>query len=200
MPVVNVTVHPDGLHPFAAVKAWHKNMEEGFSIDQIIAEGEVLALNGSAPGRKAVWAGIRRVNDMGQADLVPKTRYENCGRKRSLTDREEAQVIEFVKRWRHKAFCTCRYIRQELGLAAAPRTINRLLNDHGYYWRTVPKIQGLSKEQLLKRKAFVDTYLDRSPAWWQQRMQMVLDGVTLTTAPKPLSSRQKHAAQRITSM
>ena len=65
MPTVDVTVHPDGLHPFAAVKAWHKSVEEGLSIDQIIAEGEVLALNGRVPGRKAVWAAIRRVNEMG---------------------------------------------------------------------------------------------------------------------------------------
>ena len=122
MPVVNVTVHPDGLHPLAAVKAWHKSVEEGLSIDQIIAEGEVLALNGNVPGRKAVWAGIRRVNEMGEADLVPQTRYENCGRKRALTHAQECEVVEFVKQWRHTCFCTCRYIQHELGLDAAPRT------------------------------------------------------------------------------
>ena len=31
-------------------------------------------------------------------------------------------------------------------------------------------------------------------------MSMVLDGVTLTMAPKPLNGRQKHAAQRLSSM
>ena len=46
----------------------------------------------------------------------------------------------------------------------------------------------------------MDTYLNRSPAWWEQHMAMVLDGVTLTMAPRPLSKRQKHAAQRITSL
>ena len=55
----------------------------------------------------------------------------------------------------------------------------------------------ISKEQLLKRKEFVDTYLERSPAWWQGRMHMVLDDVTLTMAPRPLNSKQEHAAQRL---
>ena len=56
MPIVNVTVHPDGLRPLAAVKAWHKSVEEGLSIAQIIAKGKVLAMTGSSPGRKACGA------------------------------------------------------------------------------------------------------------------------------------------------
>ncbi len=108
--------------------------------------------------------------------------------------------MEFVKKWRHKRFCTCRYIRKELGLAASCRTICRVLNDNGYSWKRVPRVQGLTPEQIAKRKAFVDMYIGRCPTWWEQRMQMVLDGVTLTMAPKQMSARQKHAAQRISCM
>ena len=142
MPVVSMTVHPDGLHPIEAVKAWHKHTQEGMSVDQVIAEGDVLNLRGDVPGRKAMYAAIRRVEEMGKGDVFPKTRYQNCGRSKLLSDDEQKQVVAFVAQWRTKRFCTCRYIRQELKLVASTRTINRVLNDHGYYWRKVPAIQG----------------------------------------------------------
>ncbi len=200
MPVVSMTVHPDGLHPIEAVKAWHKHTQEGMSVDQVIAEGDIVNLRGDVPGRKAMYAAIRRVEGMGKGDVLPKTRYQNCGRSKLLSDDEQKQVVAFVAQWRTKRFCTCRYIRQELKLAASTRTINRVLNDHGYYWRKVPAIQGLTVEQLKKRQAFVEKYKDRPAAWWVERMNLVLDGVTLTMPPRPLSGRLKHAAQRISSM
>ena len=39
MPVVSVTVRPDGLHPIEAIKAWHKRTCEGLAVDKILAEG-----------------------------------------------------------------------------------------------------------------------------------------------------------------
>ena len=44
-----------------------------------------------------------------------------------------AKVVAFVKQWRHKRFCTCEYIKRELRLTAAPRTINRALDDAGFF-------------------------------------------------------------------
>ena len=44
---------------------------------------------------------------------------------------------------------------------------------------------------------WVEKYRGKSAAWWAANMNLVLDGVTLTIPPKPLSGRQKHAAQRI---
>ena len=109
-------------------------------------------------------------------------------------------IVSFVEPWRHKRFCTCDYIRRELRLPCCAKTVNNVLNEHGYSWKTVPKIQGLSQDQLKAREAFVTRYLGKPASWWVQNMQVVLDGVTLTMPPKPLHDRQKHAAQRISSM
>ena len=79
-------------------------------------------------------------------------------------------------------------------------TIARTLNDHGYYWRQVPKKSPLTEDQVKKRKAFVAMYGDKSSEWWCDNMDLVFDGVTLTKAPQTLSTRQKHAAQAIKAM
>ena len=192
--------HPNGLHPMQAFKAHHKSVELGMSLDEIIEEGEVHNFRGDVPGRHALWAGIKRVRDMSDSDLLPASKYSNCGRKAALSDEDGQRVLAFVREWRHKRFCTCRYIKHELKLKAARRTINRFLNDNGFYWKRVPKFQKLSPDQLKKREEWVQLYIDKTPAWWEEHMHMVLDGVTLTMAPKPLNAREKHAAQRITNM
>ena len=198
MPTVEVTVHPNGLHPLMAVKAHHKRTEEHMSVDDIIKEGEIHNLVGGVAGRKALYAAIRRVDAMQPSDIAPKTNYANCGRRKTLTEEQERGIVAFVKEWRSKFFCTCHYIRNELGLQVTPRTINNVLNNAGYYWKAVPRIQGLSREQLAKRKVFVDDHLAYPPSWWEGHLNCVLDGVTLTMPPKTLSGKQKHAAQRIT--
>ena len=70
---------------------------------------------------------------------VAKTNYKNCGRKEALTPEQTKQVVDFVKTWRKKVFCICRHIRGELKLKVSLSTIARALNNHGYYWRAVPK-------------------------------------------------------------
>ena len=99
---------------------------------------------------------------------------------------------------RTRFFCTCHYIRNELKLPVTPRTVNNVLNKAGYYWRSLPRIQGLSKEQLGKRLVFVNAHIDFPPARWLAHFNMVMDGVPLTMAPETLSGREKHAAQRLT--
>ena len=99
--------------------------------------------------------------------------------------------------WRTKRFCTASYIIQELRLPCSKRTVHRTLNKAGYRWRAVPKRGKLSGAQLVARKAFVDAHLDKPVAWWRQQFGLVLGGVTLTKAPKPLNQREKHAAQAI---
>ena len=51
--------------------------------------------------------------------------------------------------------------------------------------------------ELEKRKAFVEEHLHRTAAWWEENMNLVIDGVTLTMAPKPLGPRQRHMPQSI---
>ena len=79
MPVVSVTVHPDGLHPLEAIRAHHKWKEDGMSLDDIISEGEIVNLKGEVPGRTGLYRAIRRVARMGPHDYLPQSKYGNCG-------------------------------------------------------------------------------------------------------------------------
>ena len=53
-----MTVHPNGLHPMEAAKAFFKHTDNDMSVDQIIAEGDVRNLVGDVAGRKALYAAI----------------------------------------------------------------------------------------------------------------------------------------------
>ena len=167
----------------------------------------VKNIQGKTPGSEhAVKNAVERVSAAGPKGIAV-TRYANSGRrygadggKYMLTEKQAAQVVEFVKKWRNKRFCTCPYIKRELKLEATPRTIARALNRAKFHWRQVAKKSPLTKAQLGKRKEFVDKNLLHTELWWVQNMHLVFDGVTLTKAPKSLESRQKHAAQTIRHM
>ena len=61
---------------------------------------------GGTAGDKAVREAVARIEVMEDGALVPKTKYDNCGRKKSLPDSTERKILEFVKKWRHKRFCS----------------------------------------------------------------------------------------------
>jgi transposase len=195
MPIVQVSLHPRGLHPTEAARAWHLHVEEGTSLNDV--RKQVVNLSGSTPSVKAVWNAIHRTNAVRNPLDIPQSKYANCGRKRKLAHQQEKAVVSFVKKWRNRRFCTCSYIRSAMKLKVTTRTVSRVLNRHGYFWRSLPKVRGLSSDELAKRKAWIDKFVDKTPAWWQDNFGLVLDGVTLTTAPKPLSARQRHMSQSI---
>ena len=59
----------------------------------------------------------------------------------------------------------------------------------------MPKKRPFTAKELAGRKAFVERYARKSPQWWEDNMNLVFDGVTLTKPPRALTGRQKHAAQ-----
>lgn len=197
MVLVSVSVHPSGLHPTEAARAHHLRHEEGLSWSSVSLE--VVNVHGERPSVHAVRNAVAAV-ERGRGAGVVVSNYDKCGRKAILTEQQEKDVVKFVQRWRHKRFCTGTCIRSELKLTASKRAMARVLNKHCFHWRAVPKIRGLSKDDLAARKVFVSKYVGRSPAWWMRHMNMVLDGVTLTIPPKAMSGKQKHAAQRIQHM
>ena len=168
---------------------------------------EVKTMEGKRPlSDHAVRNAVARV-EAGGARGIATTNYENCGRrygedggKYMLTPKQTHDVVQFVKMWRNKKFCTCRNIKRELKLEATTRTIARALNRNGYKWCQVSRKSPLTAKQLEQRKAWVKRYLNKSPSWWTQNMHLIFDGVTLTKAPKNLDLRQKHAAQSIRHM
>ena len=147
---------------------------------------KVKNLKGKTPkSEHCVKNAVQRVTAAGKKG-VAKTNYKNCGRKKVLTPDENKKVLDFVKTWRKKVFCTCRHI-----MAVSLATIARALNNHGYYWRAVPRKSPLSETQLKKRKEFVETYGDRSPEWWVANMDLIIDGVTLTKGSTKLDQETK---------
>ena len=86
-----------------------------------------------------------------------------------MTKEQERAAADFVKKWRHKRFCTCRYIVKELKLKVSRRTVARSLNESGFYWRPVPKKHMFSESDLRTRKAFWEAYGNKSSDWWVER-------------------------------
>ena len=146
MPLVQITLHPRGLHPLQAARAFHLHEEEGMTMRNIC--DEVTNMSGKRPSFKAVWRAIHMVKATKSSEPVAQTKYTNCGRKRTLTPAEEKKVTGFVKQWRNKRFCTCRYIRAALKLKVTTRTVARVLNRNGYFWRPLPKVRGLNESDI----------------------------------------------------
>ena len=150
---------------------------------------EVKTMEGKTP--KSDHAVRNAVSRGGIARGVVTNNYENCGRrygedggKHMITPQQEKDLVQFVKKWRNKKFCTCKYIKRELKLEATPRTIARALNRNGYKWCQVSRKSPLTAKQLQQRKVWVKRYLHKSPTWWTQNMHLIFDGVTLTKAPQ----------------
>ena len=195
--------HPAGLNPFQAAKAWH--LRKCSKLPWREVRTQLLTVSGRRPSRKAMFHAVARIEAQRHTTGFRRTgaatlAYQNCGRKPMLSAQEKASVVDFVRRWRSKRFCTAAYIIQELRLACKKKTIHRALGEAGYHWRPAPKRSKLTEGQLAARKVFVDTHIDKPVVWWRQHFGLVLDGVTLTKAPRPLSKREKHAAQAIKHM
>ena len=191
---IEVVYHPRSLHPLEAARAYNMRHEEQKTWEEIAEDTVNLA--GNPPSLKAVRNAVARVHQQREA-IIPTLGYGNCGRHRHLTEKQEKEVVAFVTKWRHKRFCTCSYIKRHLRLKVSSRTLQRTLKRHGFRWRSVPKKIPLTPEHLAKRQEFVDKYGDKSAAWWEANMNLVLDGVTLTKAPQGLRGRQLHAVQSI---
>ena len=109
----SVTVHPRGLSLKEAAKAWYLRDQRQMTWRQIRLI--VRNLRGKPPSLKAIRNAVHLMSCT-DARGVPKTNYENCGRRPTLTPAEERRIMKFVRKWRRKVFCTCKYIRQELKL------------------------------------------------------------------------------------
>ena len=210
-----ISVHPNGLGPKEAGKAWYsRHIKASISNKPTLLvvawilfwkgeylrkkqkmkwediQKEVKTMEGKRPkSDKPVRNAVTRVSTAG-ATGVAMTKYHNCGRrygedggKYLITPRQEKEVVNFVKMWRNKRFCTCRYIKQELKLEATPRTIARALNRNGYHWCQVSKKMPLTPKQLEQRKKWVNRFLHKSPTWWTQNIHLTFDGVTLAKPP-----------------
>ena len=111
--LVAVTMHPTGLPPAEAAKAWFLRTQE----KQPWSTVRKMTRNagGKAPSIKACRGAVGRMRAC-NGKGVPGTAYANCGRKPLLSAAEERAVVAFVKKWRAKRFCVTSHIRAELKL------------------------------------------------------------------------------------
>ena len=92
-------------------------------------------------------------------------------------------------------FRNCHYIRNELGLNVTPPHREQCAKRCGLLLATsAPLTEPFQGGHLGKRKEWVDGHIDYPPSWWESRLNLVLDGVTLTMPTKTLHGREKHAA------
>ena len=136
---------------------------------------------------------VGRQGALEKKEMLPQLGYANCGRKSHLADKEKQGIVDFVKRWRSKRFCTANYIIRELKLRVKKKTVHRVLNKAGFKWRAVPQKSKLSPQELRQRKEWVDARLHWTGGQWAKAFGLVLDGVTLSRAPKPLTGAQSTA-------
>ena len=201
--LLRLSIHPQGLTPFEAAKAWHLRHVQ--KLPWRAVREQVRTSDGGHPRRYAVVNAVRRISEQRHTQTFRRTgtastAYHRCGRKPVLSPQQKSAIVAFVKQWRSKRFCTAAYIVQELRLSCSKKAVTRALNAAGYQWRPVCKRGKLTDAQLAARKVFVDTHVDKPSSWWRQHVGLVLDGVTLTKAPRPMNLREKHAAQAIKHM
>ena len=186
-----MALHPKGLTPFEAAKAWHLRQVQ--KLPWRTVREQVRAVNGDRPNRYALERAVRRIQTQRHTAAFRRTgtavtAYGNCGRTPVLTPQQKSAIVAFVKQWHSKRFCTAAYIVQELRLGCCKKTVIRTLNAAGYHWCPVSKRGKLTDTQLAERKAFVDAHIDKAASWWCQQFGLVLDGVTLAKAPRPMVS------------
>ena len=87
MPTVTITVHKHGLPPLEALRAYVKNQDEGVSLDDIIAKGDVVNDQGDVPGKHALWSAVKRARESTQPHGYPTSNYSSCGRHKVLFDK-----------------------------------------------------------------------------------------------------------------
>ena len=99
---VAVVVHPQGLGPTEAAKAWYMRVVEKMKWTDI--QKKVKNVQGKTPlSEHCVKNAVQRQTAAGKKG-VAKTNYKNCGRKKALTPEQAKQVVGFVKEWRKKSF------------------------------------------------------------------------------------------------
>ena len=127
-----MTVHPRGILPAQAAKAWYLRVKAKKKWREI--QEEVVNAAGGTPSEHALENAVARMKSR-KPHGVPKYKYQNCGVKKMLTKRQDARVVAFVKKWRAKRFCTCEHIIREMKLRCSTATVSRCLNRNGFFWK-----------------------------------------------------------------
>ena len=99
--IFRYSVHPKGLDPFQAAKAWHLRVLQGMPWNDVRLL--VRTVSGVHPGQDALEDAVARVESQRHTAAFKKsgvtsTGYANCGRAPLLTLEQKAAVIGSRKR------------------------------------------------------------------------------------------------------
>ena len=102
-------VHPKGLDPFQAAKAWHLRTQAG--LPWKVVRAQVRTVSGTPPGQDALEDAVARVGAQRHVRSFRKSGaakhgYDRCGRAPLLSQAQKQTIVAFVKCWRNKRFCT----------------------------------------------------------------------------------------------
>ena len=133
--LLRLSIHPQGLTPFEAAKAWHLRHVQ--KLPWRAVREQVRTSDGGHPRRYAVVNAVRRISEQRHTQTFRRTgtastAYHRCGRKPVLSPQQKSAIVAFVKQWRSKRFCTAAYIVQELRLSCSKKAVTRALNAAGY--------------------------------------------------------------------
>ena len=103
MVLIQVSLHPQSLHPSEAARAHYMRYEEFATWEDIAAE--VVNLQAKTPSLKAVRCAVAHAQAL-KKGVVPQLKYKSCGRQKAPTKDQEREAAKFMKKWRHKRFCT----------------------------------------------------------------------------------------------
>ena len=126
-----MALHPKGLTPFEAAKAWHLRQVQKLPWHSV--REQVRTISGEHPNRYALEHAVRRIQTQRHTAAFRRTgtattAYSNCGRTPVLSQEQKSTIVAFVKQWRSKHFCTAAYIVQELQLSCCKKTVIRTLD------------------------------------------------------------------------
>ena len=94
--IFRYTVHPKGLDPFQAAKAWHLRCHEGLPWKAV--RSLVRTVSGAPPGQDALEDAVARVDAQRCTATFKKSgvadaRYANCGRAPLLSTEQKQSVV-----------------------------------------------------------------------------------------------------------
>ena len=140
--IFRYSLHPKGMDPFQAAKAWH--LWRAACMPWKKVRLLVRTVSGALPGQDALEDAVARVDMQRHTAAFKKSGaatsgYANCGHAPLLTPAQKESVVAFVKRWRSKRFCNANYLMQELKLPCKKKTVHRVLNEAGFHWSPAPK-------------------------------------------------------------
>ena len=154
------SVHPWGLDPFQAARAWHMRAVQGMAWKEV--RSLVRTVSGMRPGQDALEDAVARADTQRHTAAfkkcgAAKSGYANCGRAPLLTPDQKQAVVALAQQT---------ILHRKLHHPGAEtdlqwKTDHCVLNEAGYHWRPVTRKGKQTPAQLAARKTFVDAAQSR---------------------------------------